>query len=83
MKSKRRITICIAVLHCFRLKCFRAGTHRNNSLFALAGRQNVAPITFIGNHMIYRDIVVNNTQVRVEAPDDINKFIVRNESFLG
>ena len=50
-------------------------------MFALAGRQKVAPIMFIGNHMTYRDIIVNDMQIRVEAPDDINKFIARNESF--
>ena len=64
------------------LKCFRAGIRRSNSLFALAGRQKVAPcLLFIGNHMIYRDIIVNDMQIRVEAPDDINKFIARNELF--
>ena len=31
--------------------------------------------------MTYRDIIVNDMQIRVEAPDDINKFIARNESF--
>ena len=34
---------------------------------------------FIGNHMIYRDIVVNDIQITVEDPDDINKFITKNE----
>ena len=63
------------------LKCFRAGIRRNNSLFALAGRQKVVPIMFIGNHMIYRDIIVNNMQIRVEAPDDVDKFIAQNELF--
>ena len=33
--------------------------------------------------MIYRDIIVNDMQVRVEAPDDINKLIAQNESFSG
>ena len=55
--------------------------HRNNSLFALAWRQKVAPIMFIGNLMICRDIIVNDMQIRVEAPDDINTFLARNESF--
>ena len=63
------------------LKCFRAGIRRNNSLFALAGHQKVAPVMFTGNHMTYCDIIVNNMQIRVEAPNDINKFIARNESF--
>ena len=64
------------------LKCFRAGICRNNSLFALAGCQKVVLIMFIGNHMIFRDIIVNDMQIRVEAPDDIDKFIAQNESFL-
>ena len=34
---------------------------------------------YIGNHMIYRDIVENDTKIRVEDTDDINKFISRNE----
>ena len=34
------------------------------------------------DHMIYCDIVVNDTQIRVEDPDDINRFITQNESSL-
>ena len=61
------------------LERFRASIRHNNSRFAFDGRQNVAPIMFIGNHMIYRDIVVNDMQITVEDPDDINKFITKNE----
>ena len=50
-------------------------------MFALAGRQKVTPIMFIGNHMIYRDIIANDMKIRVEAPDDIKDYILKNESF--
>ena len=30
------------------LKCFRAGIRKNNSNYAMAGQQKVAPIIFIG-----------------------------------
>ena len=66
------------------LKCFGASIRHTNSLFACDGCHNVAPIMFIViDHMIYCDIVVNDTQIRVEDPDDINRFITQNESSLG
>ena len=36
---------------------------------------------FICNHMIYYDIILNDMQIRVKFPDDINKFIARSELF--
>ena len=39
------------------MKCFRSEIWRNNSLFALAGRQKVTPIMIINNHVIYRDLI--------------------------
>ena len=39
------------------IKCFRSGIQRNNSTGALAGRQKVAPIMFLGKHDIYRPVI--------------------------
>ena len=63
------------------LRCFRSGIRRNNSKFALAGRQKVAPIMFVGNHIIYRDLLINDMKIRVEAPTEVKKYIEDNESF--
>ena len=51
------------------------------SLFALAGRQKVIPITFINNHLICRDLIINGRRVRIEAPEEIKTFISRIESY--
>ena len=63
------------------LKCYRSGIRRNNSLYALSGRQKVAPLMFIGNHGIYRSLLLNDMRVRVTAPEEIRKFMSANESF--
>ena len=44
-------------------KCFRSGIRRNNSLHALAGRQKVSTIMFIGNHHIYKSVIVNYVKI--------------------
>ena len=61
--------------------CFRAGVRRNNSDFMVAGRQQVAPIMFIGRHRIYRKLIYRDMQTRLEAPDEVKSYIKRNESF--
>ena len=63
------------------LKCFRSEIRLNNSLHALAGRQKTAPIIFIGNHHIYKDLILNDMKVRVQALAEVNDYISRNESF--
>ena len=50
------------------LKSYRAGIRCNNSDHAIAGRQAVAPLMFIGNHLIYQTLFINDMQIRVEAP---------------
>ena len=70
------------VFHYFMgLFCFRAGVRRNNSDFMIAGRQQAAPIMFIGRHRIYRKLLYRDMQTRVEAPDDVKTYIDLNESF--
>ena len=62
------------------MKCFCSGIQWNNSLFTLAGRQKVTPLTFINNHLICRDLIINGRRVRIEAPEEIT-FISRIESY--
>ena len=43
-------------------------------LFALAGQQKVTHIMFINNHVIYRDLIINDMQIRIEAPEEIKTY---------
>ena len=36
---------------------------------------------FINNHVIYRDLIINDMQIQIEAPEEIKTFISRNESY--
>ena len=63
------------------LFCFRAGVRRNNSKFMLAGRQQVAPIMYIGKHRLYRKLIHRDMQTRVEAPAELLSYIESNESY--
>ena len=49
-------------------KCYSAGIRCNNSQHAMAGRQAVTPLMFIGNHLIYQAILLNDMKERLEAP---------------
>ena len=53
------------------LKSYRAGIRCNNSDHAIAGRQAVAPLMFIGNHLIYQTLFINDMQIRVEASPEV------------
>ena len=55
------------------LTCFRSSLRRSNSLHALAGRQKVSPIMFIGNHHIYKSVIVNDMKIRVQAPREVRR----------
>ena len=61
------------------LKCYCAGIRCNNSQHAMAGRQAVAPLIFIGNHLIYQTILLNDMKERLEAPKEVYDFITGNE----
>ena len=50
------------------LKCFRSGFRKNNSDYAIAGQQKVAPITFIGKHIIYKSLILNDMEIHVKVP---------------
>ena len=63
------------------LKCFRSGIRKNNLLRALARKQKVSPIMFIGNHHIYKFLVVNDMKTGVQATKEVADYISRNESF--
>ena len=63
------------------MKCYRSGIRKNNSEFALAGRQKVAPLMYINEHRIYHDLLHNDMRIRVQAPKEIKEYIERNESF--
>lgn len=63
------------------VKCFRSGMRRNNSDYKIAGRQHLTPIMYFGKHFIYRRIIQNDMQIRVEAPPEVLKYIKENESF--
>ena len=64
------------------LKCYRAGIRCNNSQHAMAGRQAIAPLMFIGNHLIYQTILLNDMKEQLEAPKEVYDFITGNVSFL-
>ena len=57
------------------LKCFRAGVRKNNSDYMLAGRQKAAPIMFIGKHVIYKSLIVNDMKLRAEAPEELQEYL--------
>ena len=63
------------------LKCFRAGIGKNNSDYAVACQQKVAPIMFIGKHIIYKLSILNDMKIRVEVPAEVHNFINQNKSF--
>ena len=63
------------------LKSYRTGIQHNNSNHAIVGRQEVPPLMFIKNHLIYRTLIINDMQIRVEAPPYIQEYIMKNESF--
>ena len=47
----------------------------------MAGRQAIALLMFIGNHLIYQTILLNDMKERLEAPKEVYDFITGNESF--
>lgn len=53
----------------------------NNSLHALAERQKIFPIMFIGNHHIYKSFIVNDMKIRAQPPREVADYISRNKSF--
>ena len=63
------------------MMCHRAGIRRNNSTFALCGRQKVTPIMFTGKHNIYQPLIMNDMRIRVEALTKVKSYIKHNESF--
>ena len=64
------------------LKLFRAGIPRNNSSHALRGKQKVAPIFFIGHHMIYiKHIIKKDMTIKVLTRQEIKQYIAPNEAF--
>jgi hypothetical protein len=63
------------------LKCYRSGIRRNNTDYALAGRQKVAPIMYLGKHAIYQQLLLTDMKIRVEAPEEVRDYIRRNEAF--
>lgn len=63
------------------LKCYRTGIRRNNSNYALAGRQKIAPLVYTGKHPIYQELLMNDMKIRVTAPEEVRNYIQRNESF--
>ena len=70
------------VFHYFMgILAFRCGVRKNNHKVMLAGRQEVAPIMFIGKHRLYRKLLVRDMQIRIEAPTEIKDYMERNEAF--
>ena len=53
----------------------------NNSLHALVGRQKIFPIMSIGNHPIYKSLIVNDMKIRAQPPREVADYISRNKSF--
>ena len=47
----------------------------------MARRQAIAPLMFIGNHLIYQTILSNDMKERLECPKEVYDFITGNESF--
>ena len=63
------------------LKSYCTGIQHNNSNHAIAGRQEIPPLMFIKNHLIYQTLTINDMQIGVEAPPHIQEYIMKNESF--
>ena len=63
------------------VKSYCAGIQCDNSDYAIAGCQTVVPVMFIGNHLIYQTLIINDMQIRVEAPPEVQECIIKNESF--
>ena len=63
------------------IKCFRPGIRRNNSAVALAGRQKLAPIMFLGKHDIYGLVICYDMKIRTLAPKEVQKYTEQNEAF--
>ena len=63
------------------LNIYCAGIWCSNSDYAIAGHQAVAPLMFIENHLIYQTIIVNDMKIRVEAPSEVQEYIMKNKSF--
>ena len=63
------------------LKCYRARIRHNNSQHAMAGRQAITPLMFIGNHLIYQTILLNDMKGQLEAPKEVYDFMTGNKSF--
>lgn len=61
--------------------CHRSGVRCNNSEAIVAGRQTVAPLFYCNNHYIYQKILLSDMTKRVEAPEELKKYITDNESF--
>ena len=47
----------------------------------MAGRQAITPLMFIGNHLIYQTILLNDMKGQLEAPKEVYDFITGNKSF--
>ena len=47
----------------------------------MAGRQAVAPLMFIGNHLIYQTILLNDMKEQLEVPKEVYDFITGKKSF--
>ena len=62
-------------------KCYRAGIRYNNLQHAMTGRQAIAPLMFIGNHLIYQTILLNDIKKRLEVPKEVYDFITGSKSF--
>ena len=57
------------------LKCFHSGIRRNNSNYALAGRQKTAPVMFFNKHDLYHPIIYNDMKVRVLEPPQVENYL--------
>ena len=60
---------------------FRSGIRRNNSTVALADRQKVAPIMFLGKHDVYRRFIFYDVKLKTLTPKEFQKYIEQNEAF--
>ena len=47
----------------------------------MACQQKVAPIMFIGKHIIYKLSILNDMKIRVEVPAEVHNFTNQNKSF--
>jgi hypothetical protein len=63
------------------LKLYRSGIRRNHSKYALAARQKVAPLMYLGKHAIYQQLLISDMSNRVNAPGEVKEYMDRNEAF--